>query len=290
MPSGLRGPLRPLGHVLDRAGLERKVWRDRLSRIRPRQHGLPGELIVSLTSYPPRFPTLHRTLHCLLRQTVRPDRIVLWIGETEELPQATRKLEAHGLEIRCTRHLGAFTKLVPALAVFPQAFIATADDDAYYPPDWLECLSASYDEDSPAILCRRAHRPAFEPDGSFLPFDSWQTDVRDAAARRPSADLIPTGVGGVLYPPRSLDPTVADETLFTRLCPHTDDFWFYWMARRAGSLYRLVGPGFDYLDWPGSQVANLHAENLRGRYDREIAALVAHFGLPGPVAAKPPPH
>ena len=46
-------------------------WR---SPIAPKPHGLPGPLIVSLTSYGPRLASLHLTLKCLLRQSVRPSR------------------------------------------------------------------------------------------------------------------------------------------------------------------------------------------------------------------------
>ncbi|MFC3215790.1 hypothetical protein [Novosphingobium panipatense] len=57
-----------------------------------RHHGLAGELVVSLTSYPVRYATLHLTLKSLLRQQTVPDRIVLWIadGDVAALPRATR--------------------------------------------------------------------------------------------------------------------------------------------------------------------------------------------------------
>jgi hypothetical protein len=45
--------------------------RRRLRRPRPgKRHGLDGELIVSLTSYPARYDTLHLTLGCLLDQSI----------------------------------------------------------------------------------------------------------------------------------------------------------------------------------------------------------------------------
>ena len=44
----------------------------------PRQHNLPHELIVSLTSYPRRYPTLDFTLRSLLDQVV--NRIKSYLG------------------------------------------------------------------------------------------------------------------------------------------------------------------------------------------------------------------
>ena len=182
VPAGLRRHLRGLGAAADRAALEQKVLRDRLRPFRPRPHGLPGALIVSLTSHLPRFATLHRTLKGLLRQSVRPDRLILWIAETDELPAKVEALSKRGLEIRRARHLGPFTKLLPALAAFPDAFIAIADDDVHYAPDWLEGLIGSHDPAAPAILCRRAHRLGTGADGAILPFASWEKDVRDASS------------------------------------------------------------------------------------------------------------
>ena len=64
-----------------------------------RKHSLPGELIVSLTSYPARFGTLHLTLGCLLDQSIKADRTILWIAhdDLDQLPAAVRELEQHGL-------------------------------------------------------------------------------------------------------------------------------------------------------------------------------------------------
>jgi hypothetical protein len=91
---------------------------------------------------------------------------------------------------------------------------------------------------------------------------------------------LPTGVGGILYPPASLHPDLFDEETFTRLCPDGDDFWFFWMARRAGTKFQKVGGRFRYIDWPGSQVQTLHVNNLATGYDRQIAALCSRFGVP----------
>ncbi len=61
-----------------------------MRNVRPRRHhGLPNPLVVSLTSYPPRFPTLHLTLMTLLSQQVLPDRVVLYVfeGDHASLPR-----------------------------------------------------------------------------------------------------------------------------------------------------------------------------------------------------------
>lgn len=78
-----------------------------------RPHGLPATLILSLTSYPPRFGTLSLTLHSLLRQSVKADRTILWIAHIPLLPKAVTVLQAAGLEIRATEDVRSYKKSSP---------------------------------------------------------------------------------------------------------------------------------------------------------------------------------
>lgn len=250
-----------------------------------RPHGLPGELIVSLTSYPPRFPTLHLTLRSLLRQDTRPDRIVLWLahGDEAHLPPAVTDLLATGIELRMVEDVRSYKKLVFALQAFPKAWIATVDDDVFYKPDWLGLLvgglEAPENAQAPVITCHRAHRLIPSADGKLAPYGEWTWDVDDPAAHRPSADLMPTGIGGVLYPPGSLHPDAVQRALYEDLAPSADDLWFFWCARRAGSAYRKVGPRFEQLAWWSSQQGRLFDDNIV-RNDTQIARLVARYGNP----------
>jgi hypothetical protein len=252
-----------------------------LSPSRAKPHGLPGELIVSLTSYPARFDTLHLCIRSLLDQTVRPDRVILWISQADAaaLPRKVHALASLGLEVRPVADTRSYKKLVDALAAFPDAFIATADDDIYYARDWLETLVAGVEPGVDAVICHRAHRIPHATSG-LPPYLSWQWDVQDDAARLPSVDLVATGVGGVLYPPRVLHAETTDSATFMSLCPRGDDLWFYWMARRTGATYRKVGGPFVQKMLPGSQEEALFNENSGGVYDEQIARLSARYGLP----------
>jgi hypothetical protein len=252
-----------------------------LSTSLAKPHGLPGELIVSLTSYPGRFDTLHLCIRSLLDQTIKADRVILWISAADAaaVPRKVRALESSGLEVRLVADTRSYKKLVDALAAFPDAFIATADDDIYYSRDWLETLVAGVVPGLDVVLCHRAHRisPA---DGRLPPYMSWQWDVQDEASRQPSIDLLATGVGGILYPPRVLHADTTDSATFMDLCPRGDDLWFYWMARRTGATYRKVGGPFVQSTLPGSQEESLFNQNAGAAYDEQISRLSAKYGLP----------
>lgn len=250
-------------------------------------HPLTSELIVSLTSYPARYGTLHLTLRSLLLQSIRPDRLILWLAKDDisKLPRGVLDLQAAGLDIRATRDLKSFKKLVPALELFPDATIVTADDDLYYSPDWLQDLVSERHQDGQAeILCHRAHRLRLASNGTIRPYREREDDVSDAAARSPSHDLLFTTGAGVLFPPNSLDTIVTDQDRFLRICPHGDDLWFTWCAGLAGTPVRKIGGKFDIISWPGTDDDSLWEQNERGGNDRMIDALQEEFGpgLPRP--------
>ena len=269
-------------------------WRDRerLSRAeravaafrRPsaRSHGLPSQLIVSLTSYPQRYGTLAKTLKGLLAQTISPDRTILWIAKADmaTLPDDVKDLRSCGLEIRPCHDLRSYNKIIHTLKLWPDAYAVTADDDLYYEPKWLETLVQGVRPGEKVIICRRAIRPKRIGD-SFAAFVEWQQDIITNGEL--VDDLFPTGVGGVLYPPHSLSPEVMDEEVFTTLCPHDDDSWLYFMSRRAGSKYSQVGGGFAQTMWPGSQVTSLMSVNLiEGENDRQFRAVIEHYASSTP--------
>lgn len=246
-----------------------------------RPHGLDAPLIVSLTSYPARYQTLAATLKSLLDQRMAADRTILWIahGDRAALPAAVTRLTAAGLEIRDCDDLRSYKKLVPALAAFPGAYIVTADDDVYYPPDWLEGLVAPVRIDKRAVVAGRVHLMRCDGDGLATPYASWEL----ATSRRapPSADtrLFPTGVGGILYPPDAFDAEVMNRALFERLCPVGDDIWFFWMARRGGMTQVPAARPFELTTWRRSQDAALYLDNLHGDgNDVQIRAMEQHFG------------
>lgn len=247
---------------------------------RSKPHGLDAPLVVTLTSYPPRFATLGMTLRSILDQTVRPDRTILWLTKSDlsYLPNEIRRLTANGLEIRTCSDLRSYKKLIPALKMFPDAWFVTADDDVYYPPGWLESLVGKAERNT--VVATRVHMAELDTLGRFKPYSEWVMNTHHLRAASPNTRLFPTGVGGVLYPPNAFVKQVMDEDAFMQLCPHGDDIWFFWMARMAGCGHARTRSGFEILAWPNSQDVGLFQENqINSRNDPQIRNMEQAFGL-----------
>lgn len=262
------------------ARLVERRWASRASDT-GRPHGLKGELIVSLTSYPARFHALPLTIKCLLNQTMRADRVILWLAEQDiaQVSPEMRSLEKDGLEIRVCADQRQYNKIIPTLRLAPDAFVITADDDTYYWPQWVEGLVRAYDPKAFEILCHRADRIRLDSAGTPFPYSRWQIGM---GARRDSDLVFPTGVGGVLYRPGILHEDVLNSDTFLTVCPTTDDIWLYFMAGRNGATYRKVGRRRALINWPGTQGRSLWAYNkpARGGNDQQFAAMTARYGFP----------
>ncbi len=250
-------------------------WNSRVSQYK---HRLPDKLIVSLTSYPKRYDTLSLTLKCLLTQSLAPDQIILWIAEEEieYLPDDVLSLAGEAsFEIRSTSNIRSYKKIIPALKEWPCAFIVTADDDVHYGRDWLRQLVDAYSGSENQIICHRARYAGLDQHQMLDPYSSWPVDRSSG----PDREILPTGIGGVLYSPGSLHAEALNERNFSALCPDGDDIWLAWMGRLAGARYRKLEYNHPFVTWKGSQETALWFDNVRsGRNDRQIRNLETIYG------------
>ena len=190
------------------------------------------KIIVSLTSFPERMYDIVYTLYSLLCQTLKPDKVILWLGE-EQFPRREKDiskrildLTENGLTIGWYKDIRSYKKLIPSLLKYPDDLIVTADDDIYYPENWLELLYNSYLEDPDSVHCHRAHKVSVD-NNSFNPYKSWKVCIADSSCTY--SNFCTTG-GGVLFPNKIFHEDVLKEKIFLNCCPSADDIWFWAMS------------------------------------------------------------
>lgn len=243
-------------------------------------------LIISLTSFPQRMYEIHYTLYSLLTQTVKPAKVVLWLGTEQfpdgekDIPQKVLKLKENGLVIEWHKNLRSYTKLVPSLKKYPNNIIVTADDDIYYEKDWLEKLLKSHKENKNCIICHRAHRVKFDRE-KLAPYKKWPKKIKGGKA---SYLNFLTGVGGVLYPQNSLHKDVLKEELFTELAPKADDVWFWAMAVLNKTKILVVKDWIRELTYVNPErergltnEITLFSFNKKGGNDLQIEKVLNHY-------------
>ena len=249
--------------------------------INPVKRDVP--IIVSLTSYEARFKDLEISLYSLLNQSLKPDRIILWLSDEIEslndLPYEITKYIKNGLEIRFVKDIGSYTKAIYAFREYPEAIIVTADDDIYYPQKWLERLYHSYIAHPKDIQVHRAHRVKLK-DKKILPYEKWEKHVQEENAR---FDNFLTGVGGVLYPPNCFLSEVFRNDIFLKYAPTADDIWFWFMALISNRRIRVVQNHIKTLSCTNllRQILpnrkTLYSINSTGRNDEQIENLMKFY-------------
>ncbi len=256
---------------------------------RGRLNDLDRPVIVSLTSVPWRFDKLHAVLMSLLWQSVRPDRIVLWLSEynqkgeqivdPNDLPANLQRMQRKGVEIKFVEDIRSYRKLVPSLERFPDAIIITVDDDTLYPSGWLEKLVAAHKDHPGAIVCYRGTRMLVGQDG-FAPYIQWPECT---ARNEPSYLLFAQGCEGILYPPGTLHAEVHNREVFMKLSPTADDVWFKAMALYNGVPHvKITEKHQDFPRIHGSQAEGQslhHVNNTLGQNDQQVEAVFSRYGL-----------
>lgn len=226
-----------------------------------------NDLIVSLTSFPPRIGGVHLVLRSILRQTVLPGKIILWLSEDEfpqgltELPGELRQLVNKGVEIRFVKgNLRSYKKFFYAFREFPDSRIVTIDDDLIYPVYTLERLvklSARY----PAAVCANIVRRIVMKNGQFAPYRQWNK-ADSTGVDECSLEYVAIGCGGILYPPHWYDDVLFNVDFINRYCPFADDLWL-----KANEMRSCVSVAVEHLFFPhpialpGTERSSLHKKN-----------------------------
>lgn len=248
----------------------------------------PEPIVVSLTTHGKRIHTVHLAIESILQQSVKPNRIVLYLGAEEfsdvlQLPAILRRQMERGLEVRFVRDQKSYTKLLPALREFPESNIITVDDDLLYPYDMLEGLIKSHCEHPDCICCHASLSITFRSASELNDFSSFSYEV-PSFLDSVSPSYLPEGFAGVLYPPHSLDDRVFDEPLFMCLSPTADDLWFKAMSLLKGTpILRLHNPFHLFHELyliDAVQDMGLKQDNVnRHRNDSQLRSLFDHFDL-----------
>jgi hypothetical protein len=236
---------------------------------------------VSVTSHPARFGALAIALTSLKSQILQPQAINVFIAEADlaSLPDSVKQLEKSGyIKIESCEDLGSGKKLIPALSKQGKLPIITIDDDLYFENDLFLHLMINHYLYPKAIIAARVHRLSLSEAGDVLPFSQWHKHYD--LGEGPSKELMPTSGAGTLFPLKAMHEDASDAALYTKLSHNTDDLWWYFQARRQGTLIRRLS-GLDHLNFIDStQEIGLWKNGNQDRNEVNLTALLAQYGNP----------
>lgn len=238
---------------------------------------------VSLTSFPARINHVHIAIESLMRQSFLPDRIVLWLAESQfpdrKLPEKLTALQEKGLTIRFCEDLRSHKKYFYAFQEYPEDNIILTDDDAFYPRDMIRQLVRLHKKRPADIIGTTAQLVG--PEITSLPtvWPAPQAGKRYFGSRQ----VQPFSGQGTLYPAKWYPQELLHKENAMKFAATADDLWLKAMSLSAGVKTSLVYPlrGFPVdIQIPGNQTLfsqnGNQGENLN---DRVWKALVEAYQL-----------
>lgn len=243
------------------------------------------DIVVSLTTFGKRILDVAFTIESIMEQTMKANRIILWLDysfENKSLPILLEHLKDRGLEIRYCKDIRSYKKIIPTLQLCPNDAIITIDDDLLYESDIIERLIKAYIESPQYIHCCRYHEMSFDKNGKLKPYCSWSWCGNSLI---PSHLHFATTGAGTLFPPHSLDDEVFNESIFADICFYADDVWVNCMAIKKGTMIKKTEThnpkGEDYLVNEDMQDVGLFNKNTSSENgnDKQLKAVFEKYDL-----------
>ena len=240
---------------------------------------LPKKVIVSLTSFPEAIPYAIKDIRSILEGSLLPDKVVLYL-DTHKFPGKVLPQELEDFQSKSPifevkfddSEIRSYKKLIPALKDFPNDILVTIDDDILYSPNMLHNLIRIHKLFPDSIIAHRVRRARLDRPYRYWRKYKWYDFI--FKKYHFSHLAMQTGVGGVLYPPHTLDEKMLQPELFMKIAPTTDDIWF-WLAAVSHGTYVVPVPGWHpkTIEVGKPKEFSLKTINLKPNNDRNIKAL-----------------
>jgi hypothetical protein len=243
-----------------------------------------SNLHISLTTYNKRLSKVYLTIESLFCQSVCPSSITLWLSNADVLnglPSSIKRLQARGLTVQFyDENIRSYKKLYYSYLLHANdvnAKIITVDDDVFYPVGMLGMLYNAYVEKE-GVICFRGHYITFDKNSELLPYKNWSSNINDQTK---GAHLLPTGVGGVLYPINSLHGLKDQKNDFINICPTADDIWFKFLTlNNHFKSHRVFKNNFHPTPILSFDMKGLEKKNVfEGKNDEQLLKVISYFGI-----------
>lgn len=194
-----------------------------------------ANVVCSLTSYPGRINECYYAIKSILLQSVKPNRIVLWLASSQfpgnKLPKKYSDLKNVGVEFRFCNDLRSHKKYYYMLQEQkPNELVITFDDDIIYHPDTIKRALYTHKKFPNSIVCNEAKVISLDRTNDVCSYLDWKTAPN--GIKRPDIYLYSILTGsGCLYPYGIMPKETFDESNIRSLAFTADDLWITFIAK-----------------------------------------------------------
>jgi len=249
--------------------------------IKPRISAKKCDVPISMTSWMPRIDALPLVLLSMIEQSLRPAAVHVWLcAEDQDMISARHRdfFADYGVQFHETDNMGPHKKWLPLIESGHEDPFVIADDDTYYPWDWLEALVREGAEHPDEIIANRCHKMKVDANHHLRPYAEWQKGV--SSQKESSHYLFAVGCGGTLIRPDAIAQEFRSRDLISKLCHRADDIWLKAAYIHSGFKVRKSRYDFPSLDYPGTAQSGLAVTNVdQGENDQQLQQVFQYFDL-----------
>lgn len=260
--------------------LSSKILPSYLSKGKILSPNIAKGVIVSLTSFPARIEYVWQVVECMLRQSKRPEKIILWLSREQYpdlgyLPKSLTERVCDSFEIRLMEgDLRSHKKYYYVLKEYPDCNLFIIDDDIYYPSDIIERSLSMQTKYPNHIVSNFGLGIIYDTEGKHLPYNEWPVLFN----RGKDNDFFFGSGGGTLLTSSMLFSEATNIDLAIKLCPLADDVWLNAMARLKGTKTVFI-PNGNFLPITIKNDTRLATvNNGLNKNDEQIKAVEKYFG------------
>ena len=236
-------------------------------------------VIVSLTSFPERINYVWQIVECMLRQTYRPQKIILWLSKDEfpnedTIPSSLSERISDKFEIRFVdQNIRSHKKYHYVSLAYPDCYAFLVDDDLFYSTDLLERTWKEHEKHPESVIVNYGYEMTYDDDERLLPYSKWRKCFKYST----SPNLFFGTGGGTLFKPSALYKDLTDIKLALELTPIADDIWLNAMVRLA-KLNMVMLPNGLILPYKIKNKRLLATQNINeGRNDKQLDSVIQYY-------------
>ena len=247
---------------------------------------------VSLTSYGRRLHKVFIIIEMLMKQTAPMNSLTLYISNQdmrrEQLPSSLKRLEKRGLTLCFVdENICSYKKIYYSYLKHhknEQALLVTADDDVLYSSNWLEELVHASSQHPNAVVAHRCKTITLDVEGKPKAYRQWNGQHDIPCDHIKHHLIMPTGVGGVLYPVTSLMGLEQQKNDFMQHSRCADDIWLKCLTYYNGFESKLTRPR-SLVTYPSVITLSTKRKGLalynvyQGGNDKQMAQTMEYFGI-----------
>lgn len=237
-------------------------------------------LIVSLTSFPARINDVWQVIECMKRQTLLPEKIILWLSREQfpsknYIPQSLKDREDSLFSIKFVDgDIRSHKKYYYVSKKYPDKLIFLIDDDIYYDTDIISrSIKAFQEYNSRCVVCNYGYQMKFNTNGC-LPYSKWKL----IEEKKVGKDLFFGSGGGTLFRPSDFYSDLSNIDLAIKLTPIADDIWLNAMALKKDLTKVILSNGPLLTVKIEDNVTLSSVNNGLGRNDEQIMAVQKYYG------------